>query len=227
MNMKLTELLNDIVEQKINEAYTTADLKNLGTKIKQGITNLGNKPMDVDFSGTNKTGLERGKLATKRIEDLGREIGFEVPQSDKYTLLSEKYEIKVLGPFNSLATIPNFSYLKVKSNDMNTLEGIKSYFGNNYIQDPNNYDSISIKNFKKYKSNNEFIYIYDKNNDGLIVYYSKKPTTNIYLSTNLNPTPNGYDLTQNDITTLSKLLKISNNEVIDPKEFKKVSITIL
>lgn len=224
--MKLTELFNDIVEQKINEVSYN-NLSSIGTSIKQGITNLGNKKMNVDFSGTKKTGVNRANLAADRITDLAREVGFEVPQADRFTLLNEKFLIKPLGPFSSAQSIPNFNYLQVNSNDMNTLERIKDYFGGNFVRD-NNTNSITIKNFKKYKtSNGEYVFIYDKNSKGLIIYYSKKKGTTFYLSTSLDPTPKGLDLLDDDKTLLTKLLKISDKENIDEKEFKKLNITII
>lgn len=224
MYMKLSKLLIDIIDERINEAITYSDLKNFGANIKQGITNIGNKPMDIDFSNT-KGGLGRGKLATKRIEDLSREIGFEIPQAEKYNLLSGKYQTKVLGPFNSANVIPNFNYLRVNNIDMQTLMSIKDYFGGDFIIDRDN-GSISIKNFKKYKSGNEFIYIYDRNIKGLIIYYSKQNNTNFYLSNTLDPTPVGDSLSQNDINLLERLLHLSENETINKNEFKKLGITI-
>lgn len=224
--MKLTELFNDIIEQKINE-ISYNDLSSIGTSIKQGITNLGNKKMNVDFSGTKKTGVNRANLAADRITDLAREVGFEVPQADRFTLLNEKFLIKPLGPFSSAQSIPNFNYLQVEPKDMNTLESIKKYFGNNFVRDSNT-NSITIKNFKKYKtSNGEYVFIYDKNSKGLIIYYSKKNVTTFYLSTSLDPTLGGSDLLENDKTLLTKLLKIDEKEDIDEKEFKKLNITII
>ena len=74
--MKLTELFNDIVEQKINE-ISYSDLSKIGTSIKQGITNLSNKPMNADFSGK----LGKGQVAQSKIEKLAREVDFEIPQA--------------------------------------------------------------------------------------------------------------------------------------------------
>ena len=122
--MKLTELFNNIVEQKIKEAITISDLKNLGTNLKQGITNLGNKPMNVDFSGN----LGKGQVAQSKMDALAREVGFEIPQALKTGNIK-----KALGPFTDLSDTSDLaSFLKVSNIDMNKIRAMKSCFGRDW-----------------------------------------------------------------------------------------------
>lgn len=214
MSMKLTELFNNIVEQKIKEAITISDIKNFGTNLKQNITNLGNKPMNVDFSGK----LGKGQIAQSKIEDLAREVGFDVPQALKTGSIK-----KALGPFTDLNDTSNLtSFLRINRVDMDKLRGLKNCFDRDW-SDKN--QLIQISNFLKINTGgNDYVYEY-KRGDKSILYYSKRGYgTYFFIEKDTPCYTGGEQLNSTDIDILERKFKITG---LQNDAFKKVSITIL
>jgi hypothetical protein len=212
--MKLTELFNDIVEQKINEAITISDLKNLGTNLKQGITDLGNKPMNVDFSGN----LGKGQVAQSKMDALAREVGFEIPQALKTGNIK-----KALGPFTDLSDTSDLaSFLKVSNIDMNKIRAMKSCFGRDW-SDKN--QLIQISNFLKVNTGgNDYVYEYEKGGKSILYYSKKGYGTYFFIEKDTPCYTSGEQLNSTDIDTIERKFKLTG---LQNDAFKKVSITIL
>lgn len=216
--MKLTDLLEDI----INEAISGNDLKNYYSSIKKGVTDIGNKSIPVGKTG-NKPGKFGAKAAISKTLELGRDVGFDIPTASKGVISSKV----ILGPFNSTSSIPNFNYLKVHNDDMIKLKSLKNYFGSDFEQNKNIYGSIQFKNFNKYKKSGEYIFVYNKNQNGIIIYYSKLNFgTYFYLENTLGNIPNtAQSVDNNDINLLDEVKsKLKLNDNINTSNFKKIKI---
>jgi hypothetical protein len=211
--MKLTELFNDIVEQKINE-ISYSDLSNIGTSIKQGITNLGNKPMNVDFSGN----LGKGQVAQSKIEKLAREVDFEIPQALKTGSIK-----KALGPFTDLVDTSNLTnFLKISRTDMDKLRLLKNCFGRNW-SDKN--QIIQISNFLKINTGgNDYVFQYETGGKSILYYSKKSYGTYFFIEKDTPCYTGGEQLNSTDIDIIERKFQISN---VQNDSFKKVLITIL
>ena len=210
--------LIDLYEEVLKEAYTAADLKNLGgkigSKIKQGVVNAANKPLNVDFSG--KKG--QGNTAQSKIETLGAEVGFNIP----LTLRRDSVK-KALGPFTDLLNTGTLtSYLKIDNNDMNKIRALKPCFGKDFVERV--YGVIQLNNWIKHAGfNNDYVYEYKKLDHSILYYSKKNHPTYFYLEKGIQCYNGGENLESDDITILQNLFNLPD---IQSDDFKKIEINI-
>jgi hypothetical protein len=225
--MKLTHLFNEILNERLTEAITSSDLKNFGSKITQGITNVANRPINVNFnSKKDRLNLSKIKDSQRKIEKLGADVDFNVPLSDTFNVFDNKYDIKSLGPFSASSSIPNLSYLMVSPNDIVKMSKLKKYYRpGDFVEDTTN-NTIKINNFRKYKTpDKSYVYVYPVDKTKMIIYYSKQGFGTYFYTSKDVYYSLPEDITDDDIEKLTEILDLVNTKKITIGDFKKITIS--